>query len=83
MMNGSTTRRQRVRPADSNHERAVDWLARHPGALTEYVGQWVAIDENGILAHSPSAVEVVRLAKERGNDDPLLVPVMPPRFGTG
>jgi Family of unknown function (DUF5678) len=80
-MNGSTTGRNEHRLAETDHHRGTDWLAQHPGSLTDYVGQWVALDENGIVAHSPSAVEVVRLARERGVDDPLLVPVMPPRFG--
>jgi hypothetical protein len=80
-MNGSTTEERTGTLTTSEQHRGIDWLDRHPGSLTEYLGEWVALDENGVVAHSPSAIEVVRLAKESGVNDPLLVPVMEPRFG--
>jgi hypothetical protein len=39
--------------------------------LEQYNGQWVAIDEQRIVASADSLPEVLRLAGERGFPDPL------------
>ena len=66
----------------SPHAETVEWLATQPGLLTDYAGEWVALDRRSIVAHHPSIVEAVRQARERGVADPLLVPV-PPGHVTG
>ena len=63
---------------DRDHDDTLEWLAQQPGLLDEYVDEWVAIVGHEIVAHAPSVIDAVREAKERGYDDPLLVPVMPP-----
>ena len=70
-------------PRDSTHDATVEWLADHPGLLGEFDAGWVAVADRRIVAYSPSAVEVVRLAREAGVDNPLLVPIMPDEFVGG
>ena len=67
----------------SPHAETMRWLAAHPGLLTDYAGEWVALDRRTIVAHHPSIAEAVRQARERGVDDPFLVPVPPPAYVTG
>jgi hypothetical protein len=67
----------------SPHADTVEWLAARPGLLAEYAGEWVALDRCAIVAHHRSVAEVVRQARERGIDDPFLVPVPPPGYVTG
>lgn len=67
----------------SRHSDTMQWLASRPGLLTDCAGEWVALDRRTIVAHHPSIAEVVRQARERGVDDPLLVPVPPPGYATG
>lgn len=67
-------------PRDPTHDATVEWLADNPGILGSFEPGWVAVAECRLVAYSPSAVEVVRLAREAGVDAPLLVPVMPDEF---
>lgn len=62
----------------TDHTATVEWLAHQPGLLDDYIDEWVAIVGHEIVAHAPSVIDAVREAKERGYDDPLLVPVTPP-----
>ena len=39
--------------------------------LARYKGQWLAIDEQRIVASADSLMEVLRLSHERGVPDPL------------
>ncbi len=62
------------------HLAAMDWLDDHPDAAADYVGQWIAVADDRILAHGTEFDEVVRDAECQGYDDPLLVPVLPYPF---
>ena len=53
------------------------WLADHPEVLEPYVGEWVAVWDERVIAHGESMGEVEEEARRQGYDDPLLVPVMP------
>jgi hypothetical protein len=55
-------------------------LAANPGALADYVGEWVAVADDRVIAHGASMVDVEHDAARQGFDDPLLVPVMPDSF---
>jgi Family of unknown function (DUF5678) len=63
-----------------DHQDSVDWLARHPEALNEYLDEWVALVGHEIVGHGPTMTDALRAARERGYADPLLVPVMPPEI---
>ena len=67
-------------PRDSTHDATVEWLADNPGILGGFDAGWAAVVDRRIVAYSPSAVDVVRLAREAGVNDPLLVPIMPDEF---
>ena len=79
----TTTKETKARTGTrSPHTDTKLWLATQPGLLASYAGEWVALDRRTIIAHDPSIAEVVRQARERGVDDPFLVPV-PPGYVTG
>lgn len=82
-MDTSTEERKSGTGANSPHADTMQWLATQPGLLAGYAGEWVALERRTIVAHHPSIVEVVRQARERGVDDPFLVPVPPPGYVTG
>ena len=69
-----------VRGQQSRHVATMNWLAEHPEVLDDYIDQWVAIDDERVIAHGESVVDVTREAADQGFDDPLLVPVMPYTF---
>lgn len=71
---------ERPSTAADAHLAAMDWLDEHTEALAEYVGQWVAVADDGIVAHGEAFDEVVRDAERQGFDDPLLAPVTPYPF---
>jgi hypothetical protein len=48
--------------------REMRWIARH---FRQYVGQWVALDGDRLIAHSENAEEVFAAAKEDGAHMPL------------
>jgi len=54
-----------------------DWLHEHE---SEYRGHWVALEGTTLLAHGPSARQVLDAARLQGYDRPLLVhiPSEPP-----
>lgn len=62
------------------HDAAMRWLDANPGALADYVGEWVAIADDRVLAHGEQFDEVVGEAERQGFADPLLVPVLPYPF---
>jgi hypothetical protein len=78
----STKDAEAIAVAGSPHADTIQWLATQPGLLASFAGEWVALDRRTIVAHDPSIAEVVRQARERGVDDPLLVPVPPPGYVT-
>jgi hypothetical protein len=61
-------------------EAAAAWLATQTGLLEDFAGQWVAMADRQIVAHDPSFLSALKQARERGYDDPLMVPVR--RFPT-
>jgi hypothetical protein len=48
---------------------SVKWLAEHSA---EYAGQWVALDEDRLIAHGPDAKEVYAAAQASGVKFPLV-----------
>lgn len=52
-----------------------EWLAQHQ---REYIGQWVALKDGQLLAHSRSAKEVFAKAKEIGMAEVLVLLVEDP-----
>ncbi|MGI8628110.1 MAG: DUF5678 domain-containing protein [Geodermatophilaceae bacterium] len=41
---------------------------RRPDVLDGYVGEWVALKDGRVIAHSPSSREVVRLMRKMGGE---------------
>jgi hypothetical protein len=64
--------------ARTDHDDEADWVLTHPELLHPYSDEWVAVVGREVVAHGPSMSDALRAARDRGYDDPLLVPVMPP-----
>jgi hypothetical protein len=64
--------------ARTDRDDTADWVLTHPELLHPYSDEWVAVVGHEVVAHGPSMSDALRAARERGYDDPLLVPVMPP-----
>ena len=60
-------------PAQSRATESA-WVDRHRG---EYLGQWVAIEGDTLIAHSTNAREVYLATREAGIDVPFIVHVTP------
>ena len=62
--------------AASAQSRAVEstWVERHRDM---YLGQWVALDGDTLIAHGPNAREVYLAAREAGIDGPYIVHITP------
>ncbi len=60
--------------AFDKHRQEITWIEEH---RDEYLGQWVALDGNRLLAHGTDAKEVYQQAKAKGVKAPLLEQVMP------
>jgi hypothetical protein len=61
---------------------SLEWLDRHGNGLEGYEGEWVALTPEGVVAHGESYGNTLQIARERGIDQPLMVPVIPyPFFG--
>jgi hypothetical protein len=58
----------------STHQREREWLNAH---RDEYLGQWVALDGDQLIAYGPDARKVYRAAREQGTDAPYLDRVGP------
>lgn len=56
------------------HGREREWIERH---RDEYLGQWVALDGDRLLAHGPDARQVYLAAREAGVRAPFLELVAP------
>ena len=59
-------------------EATASWLATQPGILSDFAGEWVAVANKRVVAHDRSFLVAVERARERGYDDPLMVPVRRP-----
>jgi hypothetical protein len=59
-------------------EATASWLAVQTGLLRDFAGQWVAVADRLVVAHDRSFLKALEQARERGYDDPLMVPVRRP-----
>ncbi|SRR6266498_3728465 len=57
-----------------DRSREYTWLAQH---RDEYIGQWVALDRENLIASGDDLKRVVRTAREAGAPDALMVLVEP------
>ncbi len=60
--------------AYNTHEREHAWIEAH---RDEYLGQWVALDGDRLVAHGKDAREVYLAAREKGVKAPFLEQMMP------
>jgi len=79
---GSLTQPMTERPLDLdpeawNAQATDDWLAAHPGYLSGFEEQWVAMVGPWIVAHAPRFGDAADLAQAQGIERPLMVPVPP------
>jgi hypothetical protein len=69
---GSHPKVRRAQPIDLSRE--MKWLKEH---RHEYMGQWVALDGDRLIAHGPNAREVYQAARETGIVSPFLEQILP------
>lgn len=60
-------------------QRELQWLKLNRQALLPFVGQWVAIEGNEVIAHGLKLPEVVKEAKGKGVRSPFVQRVEPER----
>ncbi|MEW6128965.1 MAG: DUF5678 domain-containing protein [Acidobacteriota bacterium] len=60
-------------PKDRTKE--YEWLRAH---RQEYLHQWVALDDDNLLAHGKKFKEVIETARQKGVPDALMIFVEPP-----
>lgn len=65
-------------PAAWTAQETADWLADHPGYLSGFEEQWVAMVGPWLVAHAPQFGDAIDLAEAKGVQSPLMVPVPPP-----
>ncbi len=58
-----------AQPAFRTHEQERAWVYAH---RDEYLGEWVALEGDRLLAHGPDARQVYLTAREAGVDSPYL-----------
>ena len=68
-------RRVAPKPMPEGGQQALHWVAQH---AREYAGQWVALDGDRLIAHSPNHDEVWAAAKASGVYLPLVTFVEDP-----
>lgn len=64
----------RSSPAHLMHERERAWVAAH---RDEYLGQWVALDGDRLLAHGANGREVYLAARAMGIRAPFVEQILP------
>jgi len=69
-----TSQELRRPPAYDTHERERAWIKRH---RDEYLGRWVALDGDRLIAHGPDARSVYLAARAAGVRAPFLEQVTP------
>jgi len=62
-------------------ETAEEWVQQNLSVFPRYAGQWVAVSEIGIVAHTTDFDEVFFKAREQGIMTPLVFKVPKPRSG--
>lgn len=71
---GGTSRRVRL----AGHRTVErEWRRAHKDELKQFVGQWVVLEENRIVAHGENPNTVLAQAKERGIQVPYMFYVQP------
>jgi hypothetical protein len=60
--------------APLNLSRELQWLATH---RHEYLGQWVALEGDRLLAHGTNAREVFQQARQAGVASPFIEQILP------
>lgn len=63
-----------AKPGYPTNEQERAWINAH---RDEYLGQWVALDGDRLIAHGPDAVSVYDEARSRGVSVPYLAHVTP------
>src|SRR5882672_9302648 len=58
----------------ASRDREMQWLAEN---RIQYVGQWVVVEGDRLIAHGPNSREVFQAAKQAGIEVPFLVQVEP------
>ena len=49
------------------------WVEEHAKELTQFVGNWIAIEGDRLVAHSPDYEEVIKRAREEGVSIPYVI----------
>jgi hypothetical protein len=62
------------KPAYPTHEQERAWIEAH---RDEYLGEWVALDGDRLLAHGPDARKVYEAARAKGVEAPFVERVQP------
>ena len=64
------------KPRRSMHEAKIRWLLENQSLLEDsYPGQWVAVNDQGLVASGASFGEAVEAAEACGAPDALVAPV--------
>lgn len=58
-----------------DRSREYQWLEQH---AREYIGQWVALEGDQLVAQGSTAVEILKVAKAAGIERPLILQVEDP-----
>ena len=53
-------------------QREMEWLSRNSVAVAQYAGEWVAIQDDRIVAHGTDLDSVLKTARRAGCVDPLV-----------
>jgi hypothetical protein len=67
------------RPATRRRERELLWLQTHRAELQQFVGQWIVLEGEQVVAHGADPVAVVREARAKGIGGPFVYRVQPER----
>jgi hypothetical protein len=69
------------RPDRPHRHREIEWLRTHTAELRSYVGEWVVLEAEEIVAHGADAQTVVAEARRRGIKSPYVFYVEPGEAG--
>jgi hypothetical protein len=66
-------------------ELELRWLAHHPEVFREYAGQWIALQDESLVAADPRLSVVMANARARGIARPLImyIPIDPREYLLG
>lgn len=63
---------------DELTEQSMQWIQDNPGALAKYENNWVAMNGEEIVAVSSDYGKAAKIARKKGYEHPLFIPVNPP-----